>query len=167
MMLDELLEWAWLVLDFEKPEWRDPLVEHSYQCPVPFFRGGKITAAWGALLCQGSLWDVTCLSWRGDFLSVHCSFAKCPSIPSHHLGLGSAWNTESKECLGLWLKIIHVEGANWMGPGETLWAGPWVLTLGHLWVLGSLWMMGVNSRANVIWFAFPAAPRYCWEKRGC
>ena len=162
MMLDELLEWAWLVLDFEKPEWRDPLVEHSYQCPIPFFRGGKITAASGALLCQGSVWDVTCLSWRGDFLSIHRGLARCPSIRSHRHGtlslknvLGCGWRLFMWKGLTGWgLERLSEQGcgcSHWVT--YEFWARCewWVATQGPIWC----------------WFAFPAAPRYCWEIRGC
>lgn len=164
MVMGELLEWSWLVLDFEKSEWGHLLMEHNYHVPLArlqrwddHWRVGGPTA----VLAQCGM--SPCLSWRGwgPFHSSHPSLARGPSIPPICLGLWSWWHSESGEYLGLWVRVVHVEWVSWLGAWRDsqsrdvsshgavyeLWAdcGWWVATQGSVWC----------------WFGFPAAPRYC------
>ena len=159
MVLDELLVWAWLVLDFEKPEWGHPLVEHNYHMPLASFQrlgdhcrvGGSVAACLSVgchlALTGGGLFSQAIMALQGvqAFLPSVLCWGVDGTVSLMSV-LGYVWGLSTWDWLTGW------------GPGEILWAEMRALILGNLWALGWLWIVGGNSRVSLvpIWLSWSA-----------
>lgn len=103
----ELLEWAWLVLDFEKL-----LMGHKQHTHLDGFqRWERPLQTWGSTAILAQCGMSLCLSWWEAFLWSYHALQGAQSLLPSILD----WGGRSYEYSGLWLGVVHVGWVNWLG----------------------------------------------------